>query len=350
VRPPHELIEALADADLLGLNVPEEWGGVGGGMTDEIAMMEALGRAGIPGFQMIITNFARVPVMRYGSGPVAQHFVASTMRVHRRPCFALTEPDAGTNAFDMRTTATPDADGWRISGQKVYISGAQHADQMLLVTRTAGQEAKGGRAAFSVFVVDLDTPGITLQQQKITAARPDTQSQVFLDDVRVPASRVVGEPGRAAGYLFNALNCERMFVAAMVSGLGGYLLDKGVEFARTRAPFGRPIGAYQSVAHPMARAKIQLEAARMMMYESAAAFDDSRDEGALSNMAKFLATEGSWAAVDAVIQAHGGMAFEEETDLVDFLTFLRLVRIAPVNNEMVLNYVSERVLGLPRSY
>jgi acyl-CoA dehydrogenase len=173
---------------------------------------------------------------------------------------------------------------------------------------------------------------------------------VFFDDVFVPAEHAVGQPGRGTSYLFESLNHERVMTAAMACGLGHHVLVKGVKYASTRAPFGKPIGAYQAIQHSLARCKVHLEAARLMTYEAAAAYTSGREAGALSNTAKFLATEAAAETVDAVIQCHGGYAFDETADLTRFLPFVRLLKVAPINNEMVLNFVGEKLLGLPSSY
>jgi acyl-CoA dehydrogenase len=347
-RYPVDLLNALGEADLLGLGIPESWGGVGGGLLEELAVVEALGQAGIPPFGMIIGQLARMPVVSHGSGEAAERFVAATLRGDRRPCFGLTEPDAGTNAFAMRTTARPVDGGWRVTGQKTYISGADDAEQMLLVARVAGASEK--RAEFVLLLVDLPSDGLTLHTQMIDVVAPCTQCTVFLDDVFVPAEHAVGQPGQGTRYLFESLNHERVMTAAMACGLGHHVLTKGVDYAAQRAPFGTPIGAYQSIQHSLARCKVHLEAARLMTYEAATAYTAGREAGALSNTAKYLATEAAAETVDAVIQCHGGYAFDEAADLTRFLPFVRLLKVAPINNEMVLNFVGEKLLGLPSSY
>jgi acyl-CoA dehydrogenase len=352
-RYPVELWNALGEADLLGLGIPEQWGGVGGGLLEEVAVVEALGRAGIPPFALVIGQLARMPIVAHGEGKQARRFVEATLRGDRRPCFGLTEPDAGTNAFGMRTTATRDSSddgtGWRITGQKTYISGADDAEQMLLVARTADDD-RSARARFILLLVDMTSPGLTLQAQPIDVVAPCSQCTVFFDDVFVPDDCVIGEPGMGTGYLFESLNHERVMTSAMACGLGHHVLEKGVEYAKVRAPFGKPIGGYQAIQHSLASCKIRLEAARVMTYEAAIAYTEGRDAGELSNMAKWLSTEAAADTVDAVVQLHGGYAFDEAADLMRFLGFLRLLKVAPVNNEMVLNFVGEKMLGLPSSY
>src|SRR5581483_3480777 len=207
-----------------------------------------------------------------------------------------------------------------------------------------------GRAEFVLLLVDMPVEGLTLHAQPIDVVAPCTQCTVFLDDVFVPGENAVGQPGSGTRYLFESLNHERVMTSAMACGLAHHVMVKGVEFASQRAPFGTPIGAYQSIQHSLARCKVQLEAARLMTYEAAAAYTAGREAGALSNMAKLISTEAASETVDAVIQCHGGYAFDEAADLTRFLPFVRLLKVAPINNEMVLNFVGEKLLGLPSSY
>jgi acyl-CoA dehydrogenase len=343
------MLEALADCGLLGIGLPEEYGGSGGGLVEEATLIEVIASAGIVPDFVLVPNFARLPVVRYGTPEQAQRFAASTLRAERRPCFAITEPEAGTNSLRMRTSARVVDGGWRIRGQKVFISGAGEADEMLLVARTLPyEEARSG--GVSLFVVPMSTPGVSLNKQRIQATAPCSQWEVFLDDVELPSDALVGDPGGGTGYLFTALNPERILASALAVGLGGHVLERGAAYARMRAPFDRPIGAYQAIAHPMARAKVMLESARLTAYEAARRFDAGDDVGLLANSAKYLASEGAFAAMDITIQAHGGYAFDRDQDLMPLMESIRLLRVAPVNNEMILNYVAEKALGLPRSY
>ncbi len=348
-RPPHELHLALAKSDLLGLGVPAEQGGIGGTMRDQCTMVEHLGRAGIPSYLLIVQNFARNAVLHHGSEEQFETFVRPTMTGEQITAFALTEPDAGTNTFAMKTTAVREGDDWLVNGTKVFISGALDASQMLLVARTSPFDASRKTFGLSMFIVDMKAPGITMHPQRIRATEPEKQCILHFDDLRLPASALVGEADKGIHYLFDALNPERILSAAMAVGLGSFVLGKGVEYARTRAPFGKPIGAYQAVQHPLARAHVNLEAAKLMTYQAADAVDDGADAGILSNGAKLLASEAAGAALDASLQVHGGYAIDYDYDIISLYEVLRLLRIAPINNEMVLNFIAERALGLPRS-
>ncbi|MCX2938112.1 acyl-CoA dehydrogenase family protein [Mycobacterium pinniadriaticum] len=347
-RRPSEFMTGLADAGLLGIGVPENMGGSGGGVTELVALAEALGRTGVPlsGY-VVVPFFCRVPVIKVGTPAQVEAVVKPTLTGEPSVAFAFTEPDAGTNSFAMRTHAQKIDNGWRLDGQKTYISGADEAPMLMVAART---NSAGKRAELTLFVLPNDTPGISVTPQNITVNAPEKQCTVFFDGVEVPDSAVLGEPGRGAAYLFDGLNPERLVAAGGSIGLGDFVLQKGVEYASERAPFGTPIGAYQSVAHPMARAKVGLEAAKLFAYRGAEVFDSGGDAGQLSNMAKLMASESAWAATDSVIQAFGGAAFDVDNDILWLLETLRLTRVAPLNNEMILNSIGTHLLGLPRSY
>lgn len=346
-----ELWGALVAADLLSIGIPEKRGGAGGGLTGCTAVMEALARVGVPPLQYSLTAFCREAVLRHGTERQIEQHVLPTMRGERRFCLGVTEPEAGTNSFAARTVARPTGGGgYRISGQKVYISAADESDHILLLARTApaGQPVSR-RSGFGLFVVDLSSPGIELRRMDIEWHAPEYQYEVFLDDVEVGAEALIGEEGLGFDNLLSCLNSERVTIAAWALGLGHYALEKAVDYAKVRAPFGTPIGAHQAVAHPLALAKAEMEAARQLMYSAAAEYDNGLDAGALANMAKLLASRAALGAVEAAIQTHGGSAFVFETDIVTLWPMIRILQIAPLNNESVLNYIAERMLGLPRS-
>jgi alkylation response protein AidB-like acyl-CoA dehydrogenase len=351
-KPPTELYQAMADAGLFALGVPEEVGGAGGGLVATAAVMESMSRFGTPPMLFALTSFARHAILRHGTPEQIEAHVVPSLKGERKISFAVTEPDAGTNTFAMRTTARRDDGGnYLLNGQKVFISGADQADHMLVVARTPSEsKAQSKTEGISLFVLPAGTAGVTMQPLNIDWKAPERQFSVYFDNVVLPPESLIGIEGQGLRSMFDSMNAERVVVAAWALGLGYYALSKAVAYAKERAPWGTPIGAYQSVAHPLARARAQLDAARTMNYRAAERFDEGGNAGAEANMAKYLASEAAHAAMDAVIQTHGGSAFDADTDVITLWPMIRLLRIAPINNEMVLNYISERVLGLPRSY
>lgn len=350
-RRPNELTDAMAEAGLFGVGLSEDLGGSGGGIYEEAAMIEELGKGGIAQSFVIIPNFARRMVAKWGTSEQRSAFIAQSLKGEANTCFAITEAGSGTNAFAMRTTAKIDGDGWRINGEKAYISNAGAARQMLLVART-GTNSRGS-VELSLFVINLPADGLTVTAMDIRATKPETQYIVHFDDVWVPSTAVVGEPGAGTRTVFSALNAERILVSTGTVGLGFNALDKAAAYVRDRAPFGRPTGTYQGVQHPLARCYMQLMGARSIAYEAAAAEDageDSASVGLLANTAKFLASEAAHAAIDTAVQVCGGFAFDWDSDLMWMYEYIRLRRVAPINNEMVMNYIAERALDLPRSY
>lgn len=349
---PVELYEAMADAGLFALGVPEKLGGAGGGITATAAVMEEMSKAGLPPMIYSLTAFSRQAIVRHGTPEQIARYVTPTLSGTGTFAFALTESDAGTNSFAMSTTATKQGDGtYRLKGQKVFISGADQADHLLVVARTTpAAEAPRKSDGLSLFVVEVGAPGVTMTALAIEWHAPERQFAVYFDDVVVGEEALIGPEGGGAACMFEALNAERVVISAWTLGLGQLALDKAVAYAKQRSPWGAPIGRYQSVAHPLARAKARLDAARLMTYTAAATIDSGQPAAEHSNMAKLLASEAADAAVDAAIQVHGGTAFDKDTDLITLWPMIRILRIAPLNNEMILNYISEHVLGLPRSY
>lgn len=340
----------LADAGLLGLGVPEDRGGAGGGLVEMALLMDALATRGVPTLHLILTGLVHAALVRHATPEQFQRFVAPSITGAHRLCLGVTEPDAGTNTFHLRTTTRRSGEGWSISGQKTFISGADEARHMLTVARSRELSPAEGRAALSLHMVPLDAGGVELQALDVEILQPDTQFTVHLDDVELDPGSLIGTEGGGAGAMFDALNAERILAAAMSIGLGDYAVAKAAEYARVRAPFGRPIGAYQAVQHRLARAKAHLEAARSAMYDAAGAYDRGEPAGPRCTMAKLLGSEAGVEGVDAAIQAHGGYAFAAEHDVVTLWPLVRLLCVAPVNNEMALNTIGERVLGLPKAY
>ena len=348
----HELWQAMAEKDLLAVGIAEEHGGVGGGITHAVAIMETMATAGVPPLAYSILAFGREALVKHGSAEQLERHLGPLMRGEEKLCFGVTEPDAGTNSFAMRSTARrTDSGTYVLNGEKVFISGADEADHMVFIARDADRAKDGPkRAGFSLFLVDMSLPGVECRPLDIRWYGPEGQYTVFLSDVEVGEEALVGRQGEGFNHLLDSLNTERLVWAAGMLGIGEYALARAVAYVKERAPFGAPIGSYQAVQHPLALAKINLEAARAITYQAAVDYEDGRPAGERATMAKFLASRAALEAVEAAIQSHGGHAFVIETDIATLWPMVRVMQVAPLNNESVLNYVSERVLGLPRSY
>ena len=346
-----EMWQAMCDAGLVGLSVPEEYGGSGGGVTELVALMETLAENGVAPLFLVVTGLTRVPIIKYGTPEQIERYVKPTITGEKKICFAITEPNAGTNTFKIQTVARETEDGWVLNGQKVFISGANEADYMMVVTRTKPlNEVQDRRQGLSIFIIDPKSPGVEMHKLNIDLTAPEKQFQVFFNDVKIPKDALLGNEGEGIRYLFDGLNPERLLGAASSIGTGEFALRRAVEYAKQRAPFGQPIGSYQGIQHPMARAKAHLDAARLMMYHAAEKFDSGDKAGAEANMAKLLASEAAIEAVDIALQAHGGNGFDEDYDIITLWPGARLGAVAPINNQMILNYIGEHVLGLPKSY
>lgn len=346
-----EMWAAMVEQGLLGLGVPEAYGGSGGGVTETVAAMEAMSMAGTPLALYLLTEFARETILRHGSEEQKQTLVTPTVTGESRLCFAITEPNAGTNTFAIETFAEQTLNGtYLLNGQKIFISAIDASDRCMVVCRTKRlKDVADKRQGLSLLVIDVDSPGVEMHPLDIGVVMPDRQFSVFFTDVEVPADRLIGDEGEAFRYLFDALNSERLLAAAWGIGIGDYALEKAVTYARDRAPFGKPIGAYQGVAHPLAAAKAKLDAARITMYTAAKAFDEGDTSGYLANAAKYLASMAGTEACDAAVQTHGGYGFDNEFDVHTLWVNARLLKNVPINNESILNYIAEHVLRLPRS-
>jgi acyl-CoA dehydrogenase len=349
---PDRLWQALADAGYLGILVPEENGGSGLGLSEQAVLMEAMAAEGMALLLMIVsTVMSTIALARHGSEEQKRRYLPGLAKGTTRFCFAITEPNAGSNSFRMETLATRDGDAYRIRGQKYFISGVEQSQHCLLVTRTTpARDVSDKRAGLSLFIVDTDAPGFSKQVQDTALNETEKQWTVFLDDVRVPRSSLIGEEGAGHRYLFDLLNPERVAGAAIASGLGRYVLGRAVAYARERKVFNAPIGSHQGLAHPMALAATHLELASLMTRKACWQFDHGQPSGAEANMAKFAAAEAGLEACDIAIQVHGGNGFTREFEVINYWPLLRLIRTAPVSREMILNYIGEHVLGLPRSY
>jgi alkylation response protein AidB-like acyl-CoA dehydrogenase len=346
-----ELWDEAAKLGYLGVNVPEEFGGGGGDIGDLAAVCEELSAAGCGLLLMVVSPaICATIITRYGTDEQKKTWLPRFADGSLRMAFAITEPDAGSNAHKLTTTARRDGDDWVLNGRKVFISGVDEATAVMIVGRT--EDARTGRLKPALFIVPTDAPGFEYQPIEMDIVSPDKQFMVFLDDVRLPSDALVGSEDAALMQLFAGLNPERIMAASFAIGLGRYALDKAVAYVNTRTVWSTPIGAHQGVAHPLAVAKIELELAKVMTQKAAALYDSGDDAGAgeSANMAKYAAAEASIKAVDAAVQAHGGNGLTAEYGLGAMVTAARVNRIAPVSREMILNFVAQNTLGLPKSY
>ncbi|QCD56565.1 acyl-CoA dehydrogenase family protein [Streptomyces hawaiiensis] len=337
----------------LGVNLPEEYGGGGGGICELSIVLEELGAAGCPLLMLVVSPAICGTVMaRFGTDAQKQQWLPGLADGTRLMAFGITEPDAGSNSHRITTTARrdPDTGGWLLTGRKVFISGVDIADATLIVGRT--EDARTGRLKPCLFIVPRDTPGFTRRPIDMELHAAEKQFELVLDDVRLPADALVGDEDAGLLQLFAGLNPERVMTAAFAIGMGRYALAKAIEYARERTVWNTPIGAHQAIAHPLAQAHIDLELARLMMQRAAALYDAGDDPGAgeAANMAKYAAGEACVKAVDQAVHTLGGNGLTREYGLASLITAARVARIAPVSREMILNYVSHQTLGLPKSY
>jgi alkylation response protein AidB-like acyl-CoA dehydrogenase len=346
-----ELWRDVAAAGFIGVSLPERYGGGGMGIAELAVVAEELATHGCPLMLLMVSPaICGTIIARFGTPEQRDRWLPGLASGERKMVFAITEPEAGSNSHRLSTTATREGDGWTIRGTKHFISGVDEADSILVVTRT-GTDPASGRGRLSLFIVDTDAPGLTRSVIPLEVAAPEKQFLLFFDGVAVGQDRLLGTEGDGLRQVFNGLNPERIIGAAGSNGIGRYALAKAAAYAGQRKVWDAPIGAHQGISHPLAAAKIELELARLATQKAAWAHDQARPEaGEVANMAKYAAAEASLHALDAAIQAHGGNGFATEYGLADFWGMARVLRTAPVSREMILNFVAERSLGLPRSY
>ncbi|MGE2729694.1 acyl-CoA dehydrogenase family protein [Mycolicibacterium vaccae] len=346
-----ELWSEAGKLGFLGVNIPEQYGGGGAGMYELSLVMEEMAAAGSPLLMMVVSPAINGTILtRYGTEQQKQRWLPGMADGSVTMAFAITEPDAGSNSHRITTTARRDGSDWILSGQKVYISGVDQAQAVLVVGRT--EDHRTGNLKPALFVVPTDTPGLSWTKIDMEILSPEFQFQLFLDEVRLPADALVGSEDAALAQLFAGLNPERIMGAASAVGMGRFAIAKAVDYVKTRQVWKTPIGAHQGLSHPLAQNHIEIELAKLMMQKAAALYDGGDDAGAAeaANMAKYAAGEASVRAVDQAVQSLGGNGLTKEYGIASVLTASRLARIAPVSREMILNFVAQTSLGLPRSY
>jgi alkylation response protein AidB-like acyl-CoA dehydrogenase len=345
-----ELWKDLGAAGLLGLHLPEQYGGGGGGMTEAVVVVEELAAHGIPLLVWVISPAICGNILaHHASDDMKQRWLPAIADGTKIMAFGLTEPDAGSNSHNVKTTALSSETGWAISGSKYYISAVDQADAILVVARDAGHSTPA-KSALSLFVVPTDSPGLSFQQIDTSIVSPDKQFTVYFDSVEVGHDALIGTAGNGLRQVFDGLNPERILVGALCGGIGRYAIGKAAAYAKERQVWSTPIGAHQGIAHPLAEAHIAVELSRMATVRSAELFDGGENAGEAANIAKFSASEAALKALDQAIQTHGGNGLSHEYGLSELWFVTRLMRTAPVSREMVLNYIAQSSLGLPRSY
>jgi acyl-CoA dehydrogenase len=348
---PEKFVDALTGTGCLGALVPEEYGGLGLGVGDASVILEQINANGANAAAVHAQLYTMGAVLRHGSAEQKQAYLPAIASGELRlQAFAITEPTAGTDTTNIATTAVRDGDGYVVNGQKVFTSRVQHSDMMLLLARTTPKaEVSKKSKGLSLFLIDLrGISGLTVQPIR-TMVNHET-NQLFFDNMRIPASALIGEEGDGFRYVLDGMNAERILVAAECIGDGRWFIDRVSRYATERVVFGRPIGANQGVQFPIARAYVSIEAADLMRWRAADLFDAGEDCGAEANMAKLLASEASWEAANAAVQFHGGYGFAEEYDIERKFRETRLYQVAPISTNLILSYVGEHVLGMPRSF
>jgi alkylation response protein AidB-like acyl-CoA dehydrogenase len=348
-EPCDEVWHGLGEAGFVGVNIPEEYGGGGGGMLELALVCEESAAQGVPLLLMLVSAAISAEVISaFGTGDQKAAWLPGLADGTSKVVFAITEPEAGSNTHRITTSATRDGDDWVLTGSKYYISGVDEADAILVVART-GRDEKGA-AVMSLFIVPTDAPGLVKTPIDMDVMLPEKQYTLFFDDVRVGADALVGEEGKGFQQVFHGLNPERITGAALCIGIARYALAQAARYASEREVWGVPLGTHQGLSHPLAKASMETELAALMMRKAAWLHDNGLPAGEASNTAKYAAAEAALGAIDAAIQTHGGNGLTREYGLLPYWGLARLLRIAPVSREMILNYIAQHSLGLPRSY
>ena len=350
---PSEFVKALTEAGFLSALIPEQYGGSGLSLIEAVAILEEIHACGCNGAACHAQMYTMATLLRHGSAAQKTRWLPLIARGELRlQAFAVTEPTSGSDTPALATTARREGDHYVINGQKIWTSRAEHSDLMLLIARTTPRElAKTRSHGLSVFLIDMRlAQGAGLGINPIRTMMNHATTEIFFDDLRVPAENLIGEEGEGFRYILSGMNAERILIAAECIGDARWFIERAVAYAKERRVFGRPIGQNQGVQFPIARAYAQMRAAELMVREAATRFTASADCGAEANMAKLLAADASWAAAEMCVQTHGGFGFAEEFDIERKFRETRLYQVAPISTNLILSYLAEHVLDLPRSY
>ena len=351
---PQELHTALAEAGWLGIAMPEEYGGAGLGITEAAIMLQTIAHsgAGMSGASAVHINiFGLNPVVVFGSAEQKRRMLPPLIAGKEKACFAVTEPNTGLDTTRLKTRAVRQGDRYVLNGAKVWISTAQVADKMLILARTTPLEEVKQRAhGLSLFYTDVDRSRIEIREIEKMGRKAVDSNQLFIDNLEVPVEDRIGEEGRGFQYILHGLNPERILIAAEAIGLGRAALDRATRYAGEREVFNRKIGQNQGIQHPLAECWMALEAADLMMYRAAWAYDRGDECGAAANAAKYLGAEAGYRACETAVMTHGGFGYAKEYHVERYLRESLIPRIAPVSPQLILCYIAEKVLGLPKSY
>jgi alkylation response protein AidB-like acyl-CoA dehydrogenase len=350
---PKEFVDALTEAGYLSVLIPEEYGGSGLKLSAAAAILEVIQRAGCNGGGCHAQMYTMGTVLRHGNdAQKAKYLPGIASGKLRLQAFGVTEPTSGTDTSSLKTVAKRDGDHYVVNGQKIWTSRAEHSDLMILLARTTPKEqAKKRTDGLSVFIVDMrEAKGKGLEIRPIRTMMNHATTEVFFTDMRVPAENLIGEEGKGFRYILSGMNAERILIAAECIGDAKWFIAKATNYAKERAVFGRPIGMNQGIQFPIAKAYAAMRAAELMVKEATRKYEAGLDCGAEANMAKMLAADASWEAANACVQTHGGFGFAEEYDVERKFRETRLYQVAPISTNLILSYVAEHVLGLPRSY
>jgi acyl-CoA dehydrogenase len=353
MRYPTEFVKALTEAGYLAVLIPEEYGGSGLGVSAAAAILEEIQRAGCNGAACHAQMYIMGTVLRHGSEEQKRRYLPKIASGELRlQAFGVTEPTSGTDTTSLRTTARREGDHYIVRGQKIWTSRAEHSDLMLLLARTTPLDKVAKRTeGLSVFLVDMrEALGNGLEIRPIRTMMNHSTTEIFMDDMRVPAENLIGEEGKGFRYILSGMNAERLIIAAEAVGDAKWFIRKAVDYANERAVFGRPIGQNQGIQFPIARAYANMRAAELMVREGLRLYEAGHNPGAEANMAKMLAGDASNEAANVCIQTHGGFGFAEEYDIERKFRETRLYQVAPISTNLVLAYLAEHVLGMPRSY